>query len=233
MLKFVSLAAASAFMMSAANAAEMLIDFEGPAAGTIIDDEFEPLFTVVTNSNGSNDHAVIFDSANPSGNDDDLGPTFTEEGGTDTKMPGNILIISEDSNGTNTVNCDAFTCTPADDEAGGGTITFMFSEAITFKGVDIFDVSDGNATFSIDFFGLGDALILSLVAPSGIGDDEFFSYSGLNITGVLKIVFNFGGSGAIDNLLIETSEIPVPGALPLLLSGIAGLGFASRRRKKN
>jgi len=29
----------------------------------------------------------------------------------------------------------------------------------------------------------------------------------------------------------EVSEVPVPAALPLLLSGLAGLGFASRRRK--
>lgn len=30
----------------------------------------------------------------------------------------------------------------------------------------------------------------------------------------------------------NVTEVPIPGALPLLLSGIAGLGFASRRRKK-
>ena len=31
---------------------------------------------------------------------------------------------------------------------------------------------------------------------------------------------------------ITVSQVPVPAALPLLLSGIAGLGFASRRRRK-
>ncbi len=31
---------------------------------------------------------------------------------------------------------------------------------------------------------------------------------------------------------LTVNEIPVPGAIPLLLSGIAGLGFASRRNKK-
>lgn len=30
---------------------------------------------------------------------------------------------------------------------------------------------------------------------------------------------------------MDVSEIPIPGALPLLLSGLAGLGFAGRRRK--
>ncbi len=29
----------------------------------------------------------------------------------------------------------------------------------------------------------------------------------------------------------EVSEVPIPGAIPLLLSGLAGLGFASRRKK--
>ena len=31
---------------------------------------------------------------------------------------------------------------------------------------------------------------------------------------------------------MEISDVPIPAALPLLLSGLAGLGFASRRKKK-
>jgi hypothetical protein len=38
-----------------------------------------------------------------------------------------------------------------------------------------------------------------------------------------------GGGFAIAQF--EISDVPVPAALPLLLSGLAGLGFASRRRK--
>ncbi|MEQ8935855.1 MAG: VPLPA-CTERM sorting domain-containing protein [Amphiplicatus sp.] len=33
------------------------------------------------------------------------------------------------------------------------------------------------------------------------------------------------------NLVANTSEVPVPAALPLMLAGIAGLGFASRKKR--
>lgn len=39
-----------------------------------------------------------------------------------------------------------------------------------------------------------------------------------------------GGGFAIARM--DVTEVPIPGALTLLLSGIAGLGFASRRKKK-
>lgn len=224
-----AIAATALFTASGALAAPVLIDFEGESAGTIIDSEFAPLLTVSTSSNGSNDHAVVFDTDNPTGNDGDLGAPFDNPftGETETFEPGNVLIISEDARG---VTCGALTCTPADDEAGGGTITFTFNQEVTFLGVDVFDVSDGGATFSIDFYGVG-GLLMTEVFSSGIGDNEFDSYL-TQLAGVIEIVFNFGGSGAIDNILFETSEVPIPAALPLLLSGLAGLSFASRRRKK-
>lgn len=39
------------------------------------------------------------------------------------------------------------------------------------------------------------------------------------------------GFGDTEFVVASISDIPVPGALPLLLSGLAGLGFAARRRK--
>lgn len=48
------------------------------------------------------------------------------------------------------------------------------------------------------------------------------------------IQFDFLRSQGVDAKFLVSSisnEIPVPGALPLLLSGLAGLGFAARRRR--
>ena len=43
---------------------------------------------------------------------------------------------------------------------------------------------------------------------------------------------NSGASLPDYNINLSASPVPVPGALPLLLSGIAGLSFASRRKKQ-
>ena len=51
---------------------------------------------------------------------------------------------------------------------------------------------------------------------------------------VVSIGFRFGGANAGQfyvNGFDATNAIPIPGALPLLLSGLAGLGFAARRKK--
>ena len=206
-----------------------VLDFEGEAAGTIIDNEFAPFVTITTVSNGDNNAAVIFDTNNPTGNDDDQGAPFDPADGMGGQLsPGNVLVISEDARG---ITCNGVTCSEPDDEGEGGTIAFNFAEVVTFQGFDVFDVSDGGVSFSVDLFDINDMLITSILAPSGIGDNEFLSFIDLNIAGVIRAVFNFGGSGAIDNIAFETSEVPLPAALPLMLMGLGGLGFASRRRK--
>ena len=43
--------------------------------------------------------------------------------------------------------------------------------------------------------------------------------------------FNGVGTNTAEFLRAEVSQVPVPAALPLLLSGLAGLGFSARRRR--
>lgn len=61
----------------------------------------------------------------------------------------------------------------------------------------------------------------------------------LTMTFAEASVFNFGfvdwvqfDVGNTEFVVASISDIPLPGALPLLLSGLAGLGFAASRRRK-
>ncbi|NNL87512.1 MAG: VPLPA-CTERM sorting domain-containing protein, partial [Marinicaulis sp.] len=75
----------------------------------------------------------------------------------------------------------------------------------------------------------------AIVTESGllIGTDSFaFVHDMISagINGVVAFGFGFADDGG-DQFYIESIETPIPAALPLLLSGIAGLGFASRKQK--
>ncbi len=78
---------------------------------------------------------------------------------------------------------------------------------------------DGGALQSFDdFLAMGVLATAGGMAASFVG--QTFEFVGLTS----------GAGYSIERLTV--SEIPVPGAIPLLLSGIAGLGFAARRNRK-
>ncbi len=73
-------------------------------------------------------------------------------------------------------------------------------------------------------------------AINPVGSDVLFS---LDLAGAGDLIdFVVTGdarpsiAGIDPGLQFQITEVPIPAALPLLLSGIAGLGFASRRRKQ-
>ena len=223
-----ALAAAAAF---APNAAALVIDFEGLAAGTIVDNEYSDLGIMISALNFDNDLdlAVVFDTNNPTGGDTDLGSPFAPGPGNNlgSLSPGNVLVIQEND------NCNSLSCTTPDDEGSrpGGQFTIEFDQAVTLNSIDFFDVeieesgpTDDNR---ISLFDINDNLIaLDFFTPDTGGDNQW-ARALFGVDGVARIEINMGGSGAIDN--IDVTVVPLPAALPLFVAALGGLGFMRKR----
>ena len=110
--------------------------------------------------------------------------------------------------------------------------TIMFIDAgFTSVGFDLFsEFNDSDITISV-FDSLDNMIAMTTLTVGGIGDGVFFGVSAM--TDIRRIVLDsLAGQGEIiDNILLgDASVIPLPGAVPLFLAGLAGLG-ATRRRK--
>lgn len=165
--------------------------------------------------------ARAFDTAATNTADPDLEIDFLNDGtgiADPTFRPGNVLIIQNPT-----------TAPTLDDNRFGGSITFDFTSGpVGFTGFTVVD--DASITVTATLFGG----VMTNLGNFSVGLDRGFEvFSFAEIAGVTSLKFDFGtASGAIDGLTFATpTAVPVPAALPLLLAGLGGLGFAARRRK--
>ncbi|NET14104.1 MAG: hypothetical protein F6K08_15310, partial [Okeania sp. SIO1H6] len=156
-----------------------VIDFETDAegnplpAGTVIDTEYSALGLTISATGGSN-QAMIFDSANPTGEDDDL----------KTDSEGNILIISEDGDSSD-----------PDDEAHGGVITFDLDNPVELNSINFVDIEETGgevSTTDVD----GNVTTTAIPAP---GDGSLQTLD-IDDSDVVKVEVDLVGSGAISGL---------------------------------
>ncbi len=237
----------------------ILIDFDTDAAGSpivarqIIDDEYAALGVIIETINVSAgpDLGVAFNSASPTGGDTDL-RTPGSTGNATAESFGNILIIQENfgaSGGMITV--------PPDDEGSrpAGFHTFTFDRPITSIGFVLIDIEgleeimDGASPDSGFFRAFNNGALIGTVSfedfitstSSFFDSSVMFGNNSVNrIDPILasafgaaafnKVVFNFGGSGGLDEVIF--APVPEPGTLLLIGSGLVGIGVGARRRNR-
>lgn len=210
--------AAIALAAGSAAGSGIIQDFSGPVAGTVIAGQIPgggvapgtafPGFTVsVMNHTGGPHSCIIFDSANPTGGDPDLGsPNQTCGGpgigvGGEIGQPGqncvplgNLLIVAEDIVDANN---DQIVDDP-DDEAGGGTIVFTFDAPVNPIRMVIMDIDSETAAVQTD----SDTLAVTVDA-SDLGDNSAQTVDLTGNAGVTTITVNFSSSGAVAEIEYE------------------------------
>ena len=191
-----------------------VIDFDHLDTGEIVDEQFAGFGVHISTVNGGSgpDLGIVFDSANPTGGDTDLGTPNEDFGGpgigagggagqpgeNDTAL-GKLLIIAEDA-----VDADGDgLIDDPDDEVGGGVITFDFDQPTDVLSVQIVDI-DGNESGSVVAYDGSNQVIASVdVALLGTNSVQRVV---VNAVGALRLEVITSSTGAISEV-----ELCIPG----------------------
>ena len=158
------------------------VDFNNLATGETVTSQYEDIgLTVFATAVGTgSDQAMIFDTNNPTGEDDDLATTNLD----------NVLIVSEDGDATD-----------PDDNAKGGTFSFKFDDEVTVKSLTFLDIE---APARMRFYGEEGTLISEqTVLPTG---DNGQSVIQLFVPGTVRFEIDLTSSGAIDDLVFDDNQ---------------------------
>ncbi len=168
----------------------------------------------VTATGGANE-ARIFDTRETGTAEPGLeGRLFNDRDPSRTINARNALIVQE----------DPFLSGLIPDAAdSGAAITFDFGQLVAVRNVRLLDDATvritGDNGVSITRTVLNDGAFRNLGFR-----DRFY--------GVRSLTFEFvEGSGALDRLRVE--PVPLPASMPLMVGGLAGLGFLGRRKRRS
>ncbi len=203
-------------------------------------------------------YGVVFDTSVSTNSDNDLqGSPFTAGStavaGVKSAFGSHTKTLIIQNMGQNPAGCASGLCTTPNDNAAGGIIRFDFSSlvpgGIRLDEIPLFEFESTNRGIATAIFQLSDGSSLTLDShlledaigndASGTVDVDVFlaGYGGgkspTNVVGLDLIYYNSGSIG-FDGFIAEinTTTVPVPASLPLLLAGVAGVGIASRRRRR-
>jgi hypothetical protein len=249
----IGLSAIVSGLLGASPAAALLLDFEEFGHGDTITSS-QGVAITTTNDGGGPDLGVGFDSNRTGTRDQDLqrispGISGGETGWKSGNLAPNtdlgiMLIIQENDWGCGDGNCDY-----PDDEGSrpAGAFEFDFSgvEGGIFTTLE-FDFVDLESTSteagSVDFFlglnSVGSISFMTLESINGVtfGDNSANTMPAIDVADLGssnvfdRVVFNMGGSGALDNII--TTPIPEPGAALLFAIGFGLTGAAVIRRRR-
>ena len=175
------------------------VDFEEFAVGTeFVTGDVAFGATITINSNGSNDSAMIFDSLNPTGDDNDLttrqsAPNQAYHPSNTTEL-GKVLIISQDGDSSD-----------PDDESEGGKITLEYDDPINFSNISFLDVEEVGGSVKV----YNGATLEGSFPIANKGDNSYQNIV-INKNNIDKVVIKLAGSGAITdwNYCIPETEEP-------------------------
>ncbi len=131
---------------------------------------------------------------------------------------GNVLIRQQPSIGA------------PGDTAAPGTIRFDFSDPVRLVSIALLD-NDNEPGITLNIFRHNEVLPSTTILRPDVGFDNFFEtfvFAG-DATWVTALEVVFPSSGAIAALSV--SPVPLPAALPLLLTALGWLGWVARRRR--
>ena len=179
------------------------IDFEGFLAGDIVTALGNGVTVAATKRNGDTTtqpgNAMIFDTANPTGGDSDLGTPHVSFGGPGLGKAGKMgklfqnanaqgfaLIISEDDDAS-----------VPDDNEFGGLLVFTFDPPRYVASIGMLDNDEG-ASFTVETSDGGSSTI-----SDWQGGNNSFENVKIGKPGVTKLIVDLSGSGAITNLQFD------------------------------